>query len=127
MIRKNTETDVTMENIKPININERISRQVPLVAYTLLILLPLTLVFFASFKTLKQLYNDPLGIPEKWSILNYIRLFANENMLIYFKNSFFVTFTSVFFILLLGSMISYAIIRMPNVVGNILLDRKSVV
>jgi len=120
MVRKNTETDVTMENIKPININERISRQVPLVAYTLLILLPLTLVFFASFKTLKQLYNDPLGIPEKWSILNYIRLFANENMLIYFKNSFFVTFTSVFFILLLGSMISYAIIRMPNVVGNIL-------
>ena len=96
MIRKNTETDVTMENIKPINTTERISRQVPLVAYTLLILLPLTLVFFASFKTLKQLYNDPLGIPEKWSILNYIRLFANENMLIYFKNSFFVSFTSVF-------------------------------
>lgn len=109
-----------MENNKPLNIKEAVLRQIPLVIYALLILVPLTLVLFASFKNLNQLYLDPLGIPAKWDISNYQRLFAKEKMFIYFKNSIVVTFTSVFFILFLGSMISYAIIRLPKWLGNTL-------
>lgn len=101
-------------------LKEMILRQIPLIIYGLLILVPITLVFFASFKNLAQLYNDPLGVPEKWDLNNYIELFANENMFLYFKNSFVVTFTSVFFILFLGSMVAYAIIRLPKWWGNIL-------
>lgn len=117
---KNTVTQVKNDTKRTSNLKEMILRQIPLVIYALLILVPLTLVFFASFKNLAQLYNDPLGVPHKWDLSNYIQLFSNENMFVYFKNSMVVTFTSVFFILLLGSMISYAIIRLPKWWGNIL-------
>lgn len=103
-----------------VNLKEEIMRHIPLLIYSLLIIIPLTLVVFASFKDLRQLYTDPLGMPEVWSFHNYIQLFAQENMFIYFKNSVLVTFVSVFFIIFLGSMISYAIIRLPKWVGNIL-------
>ncbi|MBS3971113.1 MAG: carbohydrate ABC transporter permease [Clostridia bacterium] len=99
---------------------DKVLRQIPLIIFSLLIIGPLTLVFFASFKDLRQLYLDPLGLPEKWGFVNYVTLFANENMLLYFKNSVFVTFTSVFFILFFGSMISYAIIRLPRWLGGLI-------
>ncbi|MFZ5752871.1 MAG: carbohydrate ABC transporter permease [Bacillota bacterium] len=95
-------------------------RHIPLVLYSLIIITPLSLVFFATFKDLSQLYTNPLGLPRSWDLANYSRLFANENMAVYFKNSMIVTFTSVFFILFFGSMISYAIIRMPKWTGAIL-------
>jgi len=103
------------ENITKVDI----WRQFPLLIYAIIIITPLSLVFFATFKNLKQLYSDPLGVPESWSLANYKALFANENMLIYFKNSVIVTGISVFSILLLASMIAYAIVRLPKWIGNI--------
>ncbi|WXJ80084.1 Diacetylchitobiose uptake system permease protein NgcG [Moorella thermoacetica] len=100
---------------------ETILKHSLLLIYALIIIVPLSLVFFATFKNTAQLYSNPVGLPQQWNLSNYIQLFTSQNMFVYFKNSIIVTFTSVFFILLLGSMISYAIIRLPKVIGNLLL------
>lgn len=108
------------EGLKTKKCLELLFKQSLLLIYALLIIVPLSLVFFATFKNTAQLYNDPIGLPPQWDLNNYFQLFSSHNMFLYFKNSVVVTFTSVFLILLLGSMISYAIIRLPKYIGNLL-------
>lgn len=108
------------DNRKIVKALEPILKHSLLIIYALIIIIPLSLVFFATFKNTAELYNNPVGLPSQWDLSNYVQLFASQNMFVYFKNSVIVTFTSVFFILLLGSMISYAIIRLPKVIGNLL-------
>ena len=102
------------------NIHAKLAANLSLIIYAILIIVPMTMVFITSFKNTAQLYANPMGMPESWALDNYIKLFQSENMFIYFKNSIFVTAVCVISILLLSSMISYAIIRMPKWWGNII-------
>ena len=97
-----------------------IAKHLSLLMYALIIIVPLSLVFFATFKKTSELYNNPLGAPASWALDNYLKLFQSENMLIYFGNSVIVTAFSVFFIILFGSMLAYAILRLPTSMGNVL-------
>ncbi|TBL73284.1 carbohydrate ABC transporter permease [Paenibacillus thalictri] len=92
----------------------QISRQAALIAYVLIVLLPFTVMFFATFKSMAGLFQDPFGIPKSFAPSNYIELFRKEDMLVYFKNSGVVTFASVCFILFFSSMVAYGITRMPG-------------
>jgi len=91
-----------------------ILRHIPLVLFGLLIVAPLLLVLFTTFKTTAELYQSPLSPPSGISFENYAQIFRREAMYIYFLNSVVVTLSAVFFILLFGSMISYAISRMSG-------------
>ncbi|RBW67376.1 carbohydrate ABC transporter permease [Bacillus taeanensis] len=96
---------------------KELPRQVILFIYAAMIIVPFSLVFFTTFKTTPELYSDPLGLPETWSLMNYKDLFLKESMMQYFMNSVIVTLVSVVCILFFASMIAYAIIRMPGKVG----------
>lgn len=87
-------------------------RQIILILYSLLILVPLSLILFTTFKTTPELYGSPLSLPSSLSFDNYRRLFANESMAVYFSNSVFVTLTTVISVLFIGSMLAYAISRL---------------
>lgn len=93
----------------------KVARQLPrhavLIFYSLIIIAPLSFVLFTTFKTTSELYARPLAPPSSLGFENYRQLFSTESMHVYFFNSVIVTLTSVFFILFLGSMLSYAIIR----------------
>lgn len=95
-------------------------RQIPLILFALLILAPLSVVFFATLKTTSELYGNPLSLPPNPTLDNYGRLFAAESMVVYFLNSVVVTLGSVFFILLLGSLAAYAISRLGGFVATAL-------
>lgn len=99
---------------------EEVFKHSLLIIYALIIIIPLSLVLFATFKDVAELYNNPVGLPTRWALDNYQQLFEHENMAVYFKNSAIVTFTSVFFVLLLGSMLAYAITRLPKWWGTAL-------
>lgn len=89
----------------------QIPRHAVLIFYSVLIIGPLSFVLFATFKTTGELYSRPLALPSSLGFENYLRLFSTESMYVYFLNSVTVTLISVFFILFLGSMLSYVIIR----------------
>lgn len=93
------------------NLVRQIPRHAVLIFYSLLIIGPLSFVLFATFKTTGELYSRPLALPSSLGFENYLRLFSTESMVVYFLNSVIVTLISVFFILFLGSMLSYVIIR----------------
>lgn len=96
---------------------KKIPQQLVLFIYAAIIILPFSMVLFATFKTTPELYKNPLGMPENWSFANYQDLFLKESMVTYFMNSVIVTGVSVVCIIFFASLIAYAIIRMPKKAG----------
>ncbi|MBF8253037.1 MAG: raffinose/stachyose/melibiose transport system permease protein [Actinobacteria bacterium] len=98
----------------------KITRWIALSFFSLLILIPSTMVLLGSFKTDLEIYDSPMALPVKWTLDNYQRLLDDGDILINFKNSVIVTFFSVAITLLLASMVSFAIARLMNVTGRVL-------
>ena len=98
----------------------KVSRVVALATFALMIILPSLIVVLGSFKTDAEVYNKPLSLPESWSLDNYTRLLSDSDLDISFRNSVFVTVTSVVLTLILASLASFAIARMITVSGKVL-------
>lgn len=89
-----------------------IPRHLALAVFGIIILLPLSLTLFTSFKSTPELYAEPLAPPSTWEFSNYRQLVQAESMLTYYKNSAIVTAATVVLVLWLGSMVAFAISRM---------------
>lgn len=87
--------------------------------FTIIILAPLLIVLFTSFKTTPQFYADPLGAPESLSFHNYRSLFEGQPMAAYFLNSLTVTLATVALELLIAGCVAYAIMRSGRRVGGL--------
>lgn len=96
---------------------KQLPRHILLLIYVAIIILPFTIIFFVTFKTLPELFQSPLGLPNDWSLRNYYELFSKEPMVTYFINSVIVTSVSVACVLFFSSLISYAIIRSSKKIG----------
>lgn len=82
-----------------------------LLLFAAVILVPLLIVIFTSFKTAPQFYANPLGLPESLSFHNFKALFDGQPMWGYFRNSMIVTLVTVALELLLAGFIAYGIMR----------------
>ncbi|WP_018752749.1 carbohydrate ABC transporter permease [Paenibacillus sanguinis] len=76
-------------------------------------LVPIVVVFFASFKTNKEYgVTSPLTPPENWlNFANYSKAFINGKMLLGFGNTLIIVVISIIGATLLGSMIAYVLSR----------------
>ncbi|MFV2117909.1 carbohydrate ABC transporter permease [Streptomyces sp. Act-28] len=84
-----------------------------LVAASVVVLLPLAVVFLMSLKTPKEATDGgALSLPGNWLNLdNYVTAFTDGNMLAAFGNTAFILFFSIGGTVLIGSMTAYAIDR----------------
>lgn len=89
----------------------RTLRAILLGGFALIILVPLLLVLFTSFKSSPEFYADPLGLPRRLYAGNFQALFEKQPMWSYLMNSVIVTAASVALELLLAGMIAYGILR----------------
>ena len=84
----------------------------------LLILVSLTCVYpvfwmvLGSFKTQGELYSNPWGFPQMFTLENYQRAFGNGNIGRCFMNSLLIAACSVVLIVLLSVMAAYGITRL---------------
>lgn len=85
-----------------------------------IVLIPVSIIFLATFKTDLEILIDPLGWPESFSFKNYVDLFATSGIGQSVVNSVKVTIASVAITLTLASMTSYAIARLTRVTGAML-------
>lgn len=92
----------------PVN---RVLVHAALLSYAVLALAPLLLVLVNSFKQRDAIFADPLAWPtaESFSLIGYSKVLGRADVLLYFGNSFAVTVVSLFLILLLGAMASWAL------------------
>lgn len=95
-------------------VRERLSRaavHAVLLAYTVLALFPLLLIFVNSLKSRKAIFGDPLGLPvgEAYTPKGYLSVLTHSDFPLYFGNSLTVTGVSLFLILLFGAMAAHAL------------------
>lgn len=80
--------------------------------FTILCLYPLVWLFLSSFKTNSELYSNPWGFPESFSLANYVQAITEGHILQYFGNSVIIAVSAVLVSVILSSMVSYAVTRM---------------
>lgn len=73
---------------------------------------PVVWMTLSSFKSQAELYDNPWGWPQTFTLDNYIRAFVNGNIGRYFLNSVFIAAVSVVLIVLLSVMAAYGITRL---------------
>ncbi|WP_409252162.1 carbohydrate ABC transporter permease [Bacillus sp. SCS-153A] len=98
----------------------KLTKGVLTIIYALLIIIPVVAIFFATFKSNAEMYQDVLGLPGSFDFVNYITMFAEESMSTYFWNSVIVTLFAVSMTLFFSSLIAFAITRMSGWPGRIL-------
>ncbi|MBD2848382.1 carbohydrate ABC transporter permease [Paenibacillus sp. IB182496] len=76
--------------------------------FTLFVLLYLT---YNSFRTKPDLLSNTFGIPERFTLENYIRLFGEQNFMRYVGNSTLILIGALLLVVVLSSMAAYGLGR----------------
>ena len=69
---------------------------------------PFYYIVVNTFKTQEETANDPLALPTRWSLENYVDVFQTLPVAQSFSNTLLVTAASVTVMLLVGSMAAFA-------------------
>lgn len=88
----------------------RAARSVVVLAAALVAAIPLYYVLISSFKTSVDMLQQPLGLPQAWTLDNYAGAFEDGSMLQAFGNSLFVTVLGVAIQVVVGSLAAYGVI-----------------
>ena len=82
-----------------------------LVIYVIIIVTPFLMIFMNSFKSLREIFLKPFSLPSHFSFKNFIEAWERADLTSAFVNSIYVTTASVLGILLVSSMLAYALSR----------------
>lgn len=82
-----------------------------LIAYTVISLFPVFVVFLNSVKSRRAIFAEPLALPgsDSFELIGYQTVFAQGEFALYFVNSFAVTMASLVCVLLFGAMAAFAL------------------
>ena len=86
-------------------------RHLLLIVLSLLVVVPIVYMFFASFKSVADFFGNPYGLPTEWKLDNYTRAWEEAHVSITLPNTVFVTACSVIGSTALASLIAYGISR----------------
>ncbi|MFF9313839.1 carbohydrate ABC transporter permease [Streptomyces sp. NPDC014748] len=108
-----TRTSAGPARRKPIRVSTVLT-YLSLVVASLVVLVPLLVVFLTSLKTSSEVADgtDVLALPHDWlNFSNYATAFSDGHMVMAFGNTAFILFFSITGTVLIGSMTAYAIDR----------------
>lgn len=89
--------------------NLHIPSHIVLVIWSLIAMFPVWILLVNTFKTRKDIYGNPFGIPASWTLENYRSVTSDSNFFNYFRNSLLVVVVSLALILMLGSLCAFAL------------------
>lgn len=82
-----------------------------LTIWSVIVLFPLWTLIVNSFKTQKDIFADPFGLPLHPTVAGYVAAWTEGRFDLYFFNTIFVTVISLFLILFFGSLAAYALAK----------------
>ena len=91
-----------------------LSRRAILAIYAVIIIIPLTVVAFGSFKSTQELFAGPFSLPHSLAPDNFAEVVGGQNLGSSFMNSVIVTGISVPLTLFLASLAGYAVSRLKG-------------
>lgn len=80
-------------------------------ALAIVFLYPMVLMILASFKSTPELFRNPFGLPESWSLDTFRDVWTRASFGTYLRNSVLVTGGSVLLLLLCATPAAYALTR----------------
>jgi len=86
-------------------------RHLLLIVLSLIVLVPIVYMFFASFKSVADFFGNPYGLPTEWHWDNYTRAWQEAHVSITLPNTVFVTALSVLGSTALAALIAFGISR----------------
>lgn len=99
--------------MKP-TIGQRISKfgiRIPLILWTVVVIYPIIWMFLGAFKSNAEIYRNPWGFPESFSLDNFVHAWTNYQIGTSVFNSLAVTVMGALLTLLLAIPTAYAIER----------------
>ena len=81
------------------------------VVYAVVVLYPFLIMVLCSFKSTREIFRNPYGLPQAWRFSNYVQAWQQARFSDYFINSVLVSVVSLFGILLIASMAAYVLTR----------------
>jgi raffinose/stachyose/melibiose transport system permease protein len=91
-----------------------------LTLWSVIVLFPIWTLVVNSFKTQKDIFKDPFGLPPNFTLAGYEAVWSTGRFDLYFFNTIYVTAISLFFILFFGSMAAYALTKWKSWVSGVL-------
>ncbi len=79
--------------------------------WALVNLFPLAVMIISGFKSSREIFLNPFGLPEVWSMASYQKAWNVAHFGTYFKNSVIITMISIVTILIISSMGAYVLAR----------------
>jgi raffinose/stachyose/melibiose transport system permease protein len=82
-----------------------------LIANALLVLAPMVIMGLSAFKTTREIFQNPFGLPTVWRVENFSKVWVEARFGTYIQNSVLVTVLSVAVLVAFGAMAGYALGR----------------
>jgi N-acetylglucosamine transport system permease protein len=82
-----------------------------LVIWALICVVPLLWAVLTSFKSDREIFTNPWGLPTEWHFDNFVRAWTSASIGRYFINSAIVVSAAVLLVMLLGAMVAYVLAR----------------
>ncbi|GAA1946636.1 carbohydrate ABC transporter permease [Microbacterium aquimaris] len=86
-------------------------RHVVLILMCIAMAYPLAIIVLTSLKSNEEVRQNPTGLPEVWTLENYVTSWTTGDFTQLFINSVFLTFTSMTIATIAAALASYAIVR----------------
>ena len=93
------------------NITFQSFKYIVLLFFAFVFLYPVFIMIMSSFKTNLEIFTEPLSLPKSFSLDNYKEVWNVVNFSDYVWNSIFVSFATVFIVLLVASMAGFYLSR----------------
>jgi len=84
-----------------------------LACWALLVIAPLLWTLLSSFKTSKEIFASPFGLPADWNFDNYVSAWTTQDIGRYFLNTVIVVGFALVIVMILGSMCAYVLACYP--------------
>ncbi len=79
--------------------------------WSLITIIPLSIVVFGSLKSARELALNPIGLPQVWQWGQYQKAFFDAHLLRALGNSALLTVSSLFFLVIFGASAAYPLAR----------------
>ena len=100
--------------------NMSISSHIVLIVWSVIVLFPLYVMVINSFKDKMSIYSNTFGLPKVWNFSNYTDVLASGDFMTYFYNTFVVVVLSLALVMMLGTMVAYALANWRGRASNAL-------
>lgn len=81
---------------------------------------PMFLMIMTAFKSTREIFFDPFGLPNSWNFQPFIDVWQKANFNIYFFNSIFVATAAIILLLFCASLAAYGIARFEFKMSNLI-------